>query len=202
MSTLGLSGPSQPTDGLWKGLFWPTIHNANDADLAATRGFWICVALALVTATVSSGGMAISIGMSITSFLDLAIFMFYFLGAIGIRQSSLAAALSMFATYLLSTVLFFWLSPLHFSFIRLVCLALLLTNLRAAFLIRKWQRDPLRQDDFAYGPTRANRTLRDKFVDQMPMRVWPWGRVVFYVLAVVLIPLECTEMAFILLRRS
>jgi hypothetical protein len=202
MSTLGLSGPSRPTEGLWKGLFWPTIENANDADLAATRGFWICIILAFVSAPLSSGGVSISIGISIASYLDLAIFSFYFLGAIGVRQASLAAAFSMFVTYLLGTVLYFWLSSFHFSFLRLICLALLLTNMRAAFLIRKWRQDPLRQDDFAYGPTRSNHTLRDKFVDQMPLRVWPWGRVLFYILAAGLIPLECAEMIAILVRHS
>jgi hypothetical protein len=202
MSTLGLSGPSRPTEGLWKSLFWPTIENANDADIAATRGFWICFALALVSAPLNSGGITINIGISIASYLDLAIFLFSFLGAVGVRQASLAAAFSMFAAYLLSTGLYFWLSPVHFSFLRLICLALLLTNLRAAFLIRRWQQDPLRQDDFAYGPTRSNSTLRDKFVDQMPMRVWPWGRIIFYVLAAVLIPLEFAEMAAILTRHS
>jgi hypothetical protein len=202
MSTLGLSGKSESTDGLWKGLFWPTIQNAQDADLAAIRGFWICFALALVSTPLGSGGLAISIGISIASFLDLAIFLFYFLGAVGVRQASFAAAASMFANYLLSTILFFWLSPLHFSFIRLVCLALLLTNLRAAFLIRKWQMDPQHRDEFAYGPTRMNSTLRDKLVDQMPMRVWPWGRIVFYVLAAVLIPLEGIEIVILLMHHS
>jgi len=201
MSTLGLSGPPEPTDGLWKGLFWPTIQNANDADLAATRGFWICFTLALTSVVFSSAGMTISIGISITSYLDLAVFVFYLLGAVGVRQASLTAAISMFATYSLDTVLYFWLSPMHFSFIRLVCLGLLLTNLRAAFLIRRWQKDPLRQDDFAYGPTRSSSTWRDKLVDQMPMRVWPWGRIVFYVLAAVLIPFELAEVALILLHR-
>jgi hypothetical protein len=75
--------------------------------------------------------------------------------------------------------------------------------LRAAFLIqKKWQKDPLRIDDFAYGPTRSNSTFRDKLVDQMPMRVWPWGRSVFYILAAVLIPIECAEVVAILMRHS
>ena len=160
------------------------------------------MALAVVSVALSSGEVTFSIGINIASFLDLAIFAFYFLGAVGVRQASLVAALSMFGAYLLSTVLYFWLSPDHFSFIRLVCLALLLTNLRAAILIRRWQNDPLRQDEFAYGPTRSNTTLRDKFVDQMPMLVWPWGQVVFYILAVALIPLEFTEVALILLHHS
>ena len=202
MSTLGLSGPPQRTDGLWKGLFWPTIQNANDADLAATRGFWICVGLAIGIAIFSSLGAANNIGISTSSVAALAFFLFYLLGALGVRQASIAAALTMFALYLLGTILYFWFSPLHFNFLRLICLALLLTNLRAAVLIRKWQKDPLRKDDFAYGPTRANSTLRDKFVDQLPMRIWPWGKFVFYILAAVLIPLQSIGLARILMHHS
>lgn len=37
MSTLGLSGAPDRSDGLFKNLFWPTIQNAQDADLAASR---------------------------------------------------------------------------------------------------------------------------------------------------------------------
>lgn len=200
MSTLGLSGLPEPSDGLWKGLFWPTIHNERDADLAASRGFWVCLVLAFVSSTANSGDLTVVVGLSVGSYLDLAIFLFYFLGAVGVRQGSVAASASMFVTYLLGSVLYFWFSPFHFSFIRLVGTALLLTNLRAAFLIRNWRNDPLRQDDLAYGPTRLNSTWKDRIADQMPTKVWPWGRILFYALAATLIPLECIEMATLIIR--
>lgn len=202
MSTLGLSGSSEPAEGLWKGLFWPAIENAQDADLSATRGFWICTVLALVSSPLGSGSTSLFIGFNFTSSLDIAIFIFYVLGAVGVRQASLSAAASMFGTYLLGTILYFWLSPMHFSFLRLICLALLLTNLRAAFLIHRWRKDPLRTEEFADGPTRSNSTLRDKFVDQMAALVWPWGRVIFYVIAAFLIPIEGIGIGAILLHRS
>ena len=181
-------------------LFWPTIQNAYDADLAATRGFWICFALALVSAPLSSGGVTISIGISIASYLDLAVFILFSRCS---RRSQASLSRGTFHVCYLPVGYrpLFLALPFHFSFLRLICLALLLTNLRAAFLIRKWQQNPL-QDDFAHGPTRSNSTLRDKFVDQMPTRVWPWGRVVFYILAAMLIPLECAEMVAILMRHS
>ncbi len=194
MSTLGLSGPPTPAEGLWKGLFWPTIHNAQDADLAASRGFWICLALAFVSITVSSGSIAFSFGLNLTSYLDIASFFFYLLGAIGVRQESLAAASSMFATYLFGTVLYFWQSPIHFSFFRLIGTALLLTTLRATILIYQWKRDPLRQEDFTYGPSRLALTWSDRLANQMPSAVWPWGRALFYALAALFLPLECVTL--------
>ena len=190
MSTLGLSGPPQQTDGLWRGLFWPTIQNAQDIDLAATRGFWICFAIAFGSATITGRNVSIEFGLNVENALDLAVFLFYFLGAIGVRQTSFAAAAAMLVSYLLGTILYFWVSPFHFSFFRLVGLALLLTNLRGALLIRKWKSDVRRQEDFEYAPSRQNETWRDKLVDQMPLRVWPLGKAIFYALALALIPLE------------
>ncbi len=190
MSTLGLSGPPQSSEGLWKRLFWPSVENANDADLAATRGFWICFVLAFVSYEQYGGNVGISVGFSF-GWIGLATFLFYFLGACGVRQGSVAASASMFTTYLLDTVFYFWVSPFHFSFLRLIGVALFLTNLRACILIQGWRKDPLRQEDFDYGPPRMNATWRDKLVDQMPTRIWPWGRAIFYALAVLLVPLEC-----------
>ncbi len=202
VSTLGLSGRTESSDGLWKGLFWPTIQNAQDADLASTRGFWICFALAFVSGAAGSTHATISVGIDLESCMDWAVFFFYFLGATGVRQGSLTAAGAMFANYLLGTVLYFRLSPFHFSFLRLIGLALLLTNLRAVLLVRKWQKNPSLEDDAAYEPTRLKVTLRDKLVDQMPTRVWPWGRAVFYALAAILIPLECVGIARLLFHPS
>ena len=196
MSTLGLSGPPQRTEGLWKGLFWPSIQNAQDADLAATRGFWLCFALALVI------GVNTNFRLDIRSLSEWALFLFYLLGAAGVRQASVSAAGAMLAAYFLNTVLVFWISPFHFSFLRLIGLALLLTNLRASFLIRRWQTNPQRQEDLAYAPGRQSETWRDKLVDQMPMRVWPWGRAIFYALALALIPLEAFGIVQLLRRSS
>jgi hypothetical protein len=194
MSTLGLSGAPESSDGVWKGLFWPTIQNAQDADLAASRGFWICLVIAIVSGGLGSASVSYSLGVSIGSYLDLAVFVFYFLGAAGVRQASVIASAAMFAVYLLGTVFYFWVSPLHFSFWRLIGTALLLTTLRAAILIKKWRAEPGREEDFLYGPGRLNLTWRDRIADQMPPKVWHFGSIVFYVLALILIPLECFGM--------
>ncbi len=198
MSTLGLSGPPRKTDGLWKGLLWPSIENADDADLAATRGFWICIALALSFVAFTSTGFTLNIGISLESLFSLGVLLFFFLGAVGVREGSTAASASMLLVYFLGTVLYFWASPFHFSFFRLIGLALLVTNMRAAYLIRQWRSDASRQEDFLYGPVRQKQTLRDRFVDQMPRVVWPWGRAAFYALAVAIIPLEVFGMLLLM----
>lgn len=200
MSTLGLSGSPDKSDGLWRSLFWPTIENALDADLAASRGFWVCIVLAFVSAPMNSSGASISIGVEIGSYLELAVFLFYFLGAVGVRESSLVASASMFATYFFGSMLYFWLSPTHFNFIRLVGIGLLLANLRAAILIHRWRRNPARYEELEDMSDRSDSTWTDKIANRMPAAVWPWARFVFYLLAPVLLSLECYELATIIMQ--
>ena len=198
MSTLGLSGDPDTSDGLLKSLFWPTIQNAQDADLASARGFWICFALAFISAPMSSSGTTISVGFEFANYLDLAIFLFYFLGAAGVRQASLVASASMFFTYVFSSGLYLWLSPTHFSFIRFVGVGLLLANLRAAILIRKWQQDPERRDELEDLADRSSFTWTDRIANQLPCKLWPWARFAFYPLAIFLVSLECYQFALMM----
>lgn len=202
MSTLGLSRPPDTSDGLWKSLFWPTIQNAQDADLAASRGFWLCLALAFISAPMSSSGATITVGFEIASLLGLAIFLFYFLGAVGVRQASLVASACMFATYLLSSAVYLWLSSTHFSLIRFVGIGLLLANLRAAILIRKWRQDPERRDELEDLANRSSSTWIDGVANRMPVLTWPWARFAFYPLAILLVSLECWELAAIAMHHS
>lgn len=124
-----------------------------------------------------------------------AAFVFYFLSASGVRQTSFTAAAAMFAAYLLDTVFYFWVPPFHFSFFRLVGLALLLTDVRARYLMQQWRNDARRQEDLDYAPLRSRESWHDKLPDQMPMWVWPWGKAVFYARAFLLIPLETYSLA-------
>lgn len=195
MSTLGLSGAPDASDGLFKSLFWPTIQNAEDADLAASRGFWVCLVLAFVSAPMNSSGASVFVGIDIANSLDLAIFLYYLFGAMGVRRGSLVASAAMFATYLFSSTLYFWLSPTHFSFIRLVGIGLLLANLRASLLIRRWRHDPLRRSELDDAAHRSSFTWADRIKNVVPMNVWPWARFVFYPLAVLLLSLETYELA-------
>lgn len=158
--------------------------------------------LAFVSVTTNSGSVSLSLGLSIGSLFDLAIFLFYFLGAVGARQMSLVASASMFASYLLGTILYFWLMPTHFSFIRLIGTALLLTNLRAAILISGWNKKTNVGENLADLPTRLSATWTDRIADQMPTAVWPWGRIVFYVLAATLIPLQVVGLVNLLVHHS
>src|SRR5260370_10048534 len=100
MSTLGLSGAPDRSDGLFKNLFWPTIQNAQDADLAASRGFWVCFALAFISAPMSSSAATIRVGVEIAESPDLTIFVYYLLCAMLVRHAILVASRLRFPAYL------------------------------------------------------------------------------------------------------
>lgn len=156
---------------------------------------WICLVLTFVSSGFSFPTVSYSGGYSIDNYLGSAVFLFYFIGALGVRQASVAASASMLAAYVLGTVIYFWISPFHFSFLRLIGCALLLTTLRAAILITKWRKDPLLSEDTEYAADRLSLTWRDRIANQMPTKVWPWARFLFYIIAAILIPLECLGVA-------
>ncbi len=64
--------------------------------------------------------------------------------------------------------------------VRIIFLALLLANVRGIWLSASWKRDesepPL---------VRLNETWRDKLADQLPQRLWPNARPLFFVLAAI-----------------
>jgi hypothetical protein len=49
METLGLSSQPQPTDNLFKRLFWPRIESHYDVDLLGQQGFWVCSIVAVLS---------------------------------------------------------------------------------------------------------------------------------------------------------
>jgi hypothetical protein len=60
---------------------------------------------------------------------------------------------------------------------------ILLANLRATFLASEWRPAAEGEDR----PTRFNETLADKFVDQMPARLWPVLQIPFLILGIAML---------------
>ena len=84
MQTLGLSSQPQPTDNLFKRLFWPAIESQYDVDLIGQQGFWVCTVIAVL-----SLGMMTLLHMPLTGLFTAVVL---FLGGCGVRQRSVAAA--------------------------------------------------------------------------------------------------------------
>ncbi len=175
MQTLGLASEQKPTDGLLKRLFWPTIENQYDVDLVRQQGFWLCAAVAIL-----SMAMLIANRQPWTGFL---IGMTYLLAGIGVREGSVGAAVIIFLCYLCDRVVAIEGAMIGFGagspVIGLFALALLLSNIRATLLSRRWVRTAGATDG-AEDVERGTNSLGDKIANVMPAAVWPKGQYVFY----------------------
>jgi hypothetical protein len=179
MQTLGVASTPQPTDGLFKRLFWPTIENQYDVDLVGQQGFWICFIIAVISTVmlIATGQLLIGLLVGIT----------YFLAGLGVRERSIAAAVLIFACYFLDRLSSVELMILGSAgvgnpFVVSVATLLLFSNVRATILSRKWWA-PETPADIGELPEQTNTTFFDKVANSMPPAVWPKGRFVFYPLA-------------------
>ena len=182
MQTLGLSDTTPRTETRFKNLFWPTIRNEVDLESVTTQGFWVCFAVSVFTLLFGLTYAGFSIGL----LLDFA---FFFLGGIGVRRSSRFAAISVFAVYLLSTLMLLTgfvtviLSAMMsiaggFLLLRLLFLALLLANVRGIWVSAGWPKA-----EAGSVPVIQDRSWGDKLSDSLPAFLWPKVRIVFYVFA-------------------
>ncbi|MGA3045789.1 MAG: hypothetical protein ABSD67_04160 [Terracidiphilus sp.] len=197
MQTLNLSGSEKKSDGRLKSLFWPTVENAWDVDYLGQQGFWV----SLIIGVVSFAFIAIS-AMEIPSpagriaglVFGGIVFFVYFIGGMGVRESSWPAAAMIFTIYVIGQ-LGAGRAPGVISFI---IAAVLLSNVRATFIASRWK--PVAEGEDR--PTRFNETFRDKLVDQLPPKAWPILRIPFFIAAsLILMFLLYLSIAGLMLKR-
>ncbi len=170
MQTLGISDSTPKSENRFKSLFWPTIRHDGDVEHLAHQGFWICLLVAGFTLVASVILGNLSYGLFESAF--------FFLAAIGVRQLSRVAAVSAFSAYLLSSLVMTRYGGHALGIGRIIFLALLLANIRAAWLSARWVATRVEPP-----PLRLNETFWDKVTDQMPIYLWPKTRILFYVVA-------------------
>ena len=191
MQTLGLSSENKRSDGRLKSLFWPTVENAWDVNYLCQQGFWICVVVGLfqlVGSALSGVPLALIFGV-----VGLAIF---FMGGMGVREASWPAAALVFAIFVANLVETMSRGGLP-SIFSIIAAAILLSNVRAAFLASEWK-PPAEGED---RPMRFSESLTDKIVDQWPPRLWPIMKVPFFILAGLLLLLIFAGFALEIVRR-
>jgi hypothetical protein len=173
MQTLGLSSEDKRTDGRLKSIFWPTVENAWDVNYLGQQGFWIC----LLVGVLQLIGIAI-IGSPLFVMLGVISFLIFFLGGIGVREGSWPAAAIVFTIFVAGIVdtMSRGMPP---GVIAIAAAAVLLSNVRAAFVASEWH--PAAPDEDR--PTRFNQTFGDKLVDQLPAKAWPVLKVPFFIVA-------------------
>ena len=185
MQTLGLASEQQPSDGMFKRLFWPTLQNAYDVDLVGQQGFWVCVIVAVLSTVILIAAAHPVIGHLVGAT--------YFLGGTGVRERSVAAAGLVFLCYLVDKISTIEAAALTQGIgnplIGLIALMLLFANVRATVLSKRWHdRDSVAAAEEM--PERLTASFADKFANQMPTRVWPKMKFVFYPVASILLLLQ------------
>lgn len=162
MQTLGISNSTPPSENRFKNLFWSSIQTAADVDYLGTQGYWVCT----IVATISLGFLLIA-GMPI---LAVTVFLFYYVGGVGVREHSVYAATVIFILFLADTIA----TP---GVLRIILLGLLLSNVRATWISANWT--PTDADSTM--PIRLSETWSDNLADVFPAWLWPKARVVYYV---------------------
>lgn len=184
MQTLGLSNSNPASENPLKSLFWPSIQTATDLDYLGAQGYWICALVAVISAIFN----AITGHAVIGAF----IFVFYFLSGVGVREHSRYAAAVVFIMFVSDMAVS---GP---SVLRVILAAVLLSNLRATWIAANWHPD----SSEASHPPRLSETWGDKFVDKLPMLLWPKVRVLYYVLSACLLALSAVGLVAMALRHG
>lgn len=184
MQTLGLSNSNPASDNRLKSLFWPSIQTAEDVDYLGSQGYWICALVAVISAVLSAiTGHAI---------IGVFIFIFYFLSGVGVREHSRYAAAAVLIIFVADMAVT---GP---SVVRVILASVLLSNLRATWIASNWHPG----SSEASLPPRLSDTWGDKFVDKLPMLLWPKVRVFYYVLSACLLMLSAIGLAYMVLHRG
>ena len=147
---------------------------------------------------VSFGFLTFFAGAPVTGLLVLLLFHF---GGVGVREhNAFAAAVTLVfyvADFLLSVVFLFLNSP-GIAVVRIIAIALLLSNLRATWIAGNWKAD----SEEAALPPRMGDTFADKFADRWPAWIWPKIKIVYYIYSAGFVFLSMVGTAYAMIMRA
>jgi hypothetical protein len=172
MQTLGLSDSTTHSESRLKSLFWPSIQSGADVDYLAVQGFWVCTIVGIMSLVF----LTVFAGQPVTGFL---VFLTFHFGGVGVREHNPFAAGVMLAYYIvdfLASAALLLNSP-GVGVVRIIVMALLVSNLRATWIADHWKPD----SEEAALPPRMNETFFDKFADKWPAFIWPKIKWLYYV---------------------
>ena len=183
MQTLGLSESTPKPENRLKSLFWPSVQTGTDVDYLGAQGYWVCAIIAAFSFVV-----LVAQGHAPVGFVILLLF---YLGGVGVRERSPAAAMIVFAFYFFDTVLS------GISVVKIILGALLLANVRATWIASEWKPD----SSEAELPPRLGDTWGDKFADKLPALLWPKLRIFYFVFSCLVGALFILGEAAVLVKR-
>ena len=193
MQTLGLSDSTTRTESRLKSLFWPSIQSGADVDYLAVQGYWVCTFVGVVS--------LIFLALARQPITGTLVLLLFHLGGVGVREHNPFAAAIILVYYvfdfLASLLLLFATSP-GIGVLRIIIIALLLSNLRATWIAAGWKPD----SEEAALPPRLGETLFDKLADKWPAFIWPKVKAVYYVYSFGFLALTVAGLILMFLRRG
>jgi hypothetical protein len=121
------------------------------------------------------------------------------LGGVGVREHNPFAAAIMLVYYVvdfLASLFFVALNSPGIGVVKVIVIALLLSNLRATWIAGSWKPD----SEEAALPPRLGDTFFDKLADKWPAFLWPKVRVLYYVFSVGCLALMVAGLIVLALR--
>ncbi len=191
MQTLGLSDSTTRSESRIKSLFWPSIQSGADVDYLAVQGFWVCTFVGVM----SLGFLALA-HQPITGLL---VFLLFHLGGVGVREHNPFAAAIILVYYIvdfLASIVFLFVNSPGIGVLRIIIVALLLSNLRATWIAGSWKPD----SEEAVLPPRMGDTFADKFSDLWPAFIWPKVKIVYYIFSFGFLVLTVAGLIILYLR--
>jgi len=192
MQTLGLSDSTTRTESRLKSLFWPSIQSGADVDYLAVQGFWVCT----IVGVMSFVFLAFLAGQPITGVL---VFLLFHLGGVGVREHNPFAAAIILVYYVvdfLASAVFLFVNSPGIGVLRIIIMALLVSNLRATWIAGNWKPD----SEEAVLPPRMGETFADKFSDKWPAFIWPKVKWVYYIFSFGFLALTVAGLIILYLR--
>src|SRR5579863_4117024 len=194
MQTLGLSDSTTRSEGRLKSLFWPSIQSGADVDYLAVQGFWVCT----IVGTISLLFLTLGAHQPITGVL---VFLLFHLGGVGVREHNPFAATVVLVYYMidfLAAFVFLFLNSPGIGVVRVIVVALLLSNLRATWIADHWKPE----SEEAALPPRFGDTFSDKLADKWPAFVWPKVKVLYYIFSTGYLALTVAGLIVLFVRRG
>src|SRR5579864_5902390 len=191
MQTLGLSDSTTRSESRLKSLFWPSIQSGADVDYLAVQGFWVCTIVGVMSLIFSTLARQPGTG--------LLMFLLFHLGGVGVREHNPFAAAIMLIYYVVDFLASFFFVALNspgIGVVKVIVIALLLSNLRATWIAGNWKPD----SEEAALPPRLGDTFFDKLADKWPAFVWPKVKVFYYIFSVGCLALMVAGLIVLALR--
>jgi hypothetical protein len=193
MQTLGLSDSTTRSESRLKSLFWPSIQSGADVDYLAVQGFWVCTIVGVIS--------LVFLMLARQPITGILVFLLFHLGGVGVREHNPFAAVIILVYYVvdfLASIVFLFATSPGVVVIRVIIIALLLSNLRATWIAAGWKPD----SEEAALPPRLGETLSDKLVDKWPAFIWPKVKWLYYIFSFAFLALVVAGLIVMALRRG